>query len=287
MKKLKPLFIILTAVLILFSAACFLYPAISNAVNEHYNESRIDEYNNNVDSISRAEINQYFSLAEKYNTALATDVSDGSHDVSVLSQYESILDLDDGVMGYVEIPSISVRLPVYHGESEDVLTKGAAHLEHTSFPIGGENTHACISAHCGFPSQKFFDDIDELKEGDEIFVSVLDRTLKYAVTGTDVVDPDDSEKLEIVKNKDMLTLVTCYPYGINSHRLLVHAERVPYEAATADSPATVSQISRSESQSYQVQSVITSIVIITVVVVKIHLWRRKRKRDRQAMEVVK
>ncbi len=265
----------------------FLYPAISNAVNEHYNESRIDEYNNNVDSISRAEINQYFSLAEKYNTALATDVSDGSHDVSVLSQYESILDLDDGVMGYVEIPSISVRLPVYHGESEDVLTKGAAHLEHTSFPIGGENTHACISAHCGFPSQKFFDDIDELKEGDEIFVSVLDRTLKYAVTGTDVVDPDDSEKLEIVKNKDMLTLVTCYPYGINSHRLLVHAERVPYEAATADSPATVSQISRSESQSYQVQSVITSIVIITVVVVKIHLWRRKRKRDRQAMEVVK
>ena len=112
MKKLKPLFIILTAVLILFSAVCFLYPAISNAINEHYNESRIDEYNNNVDSISRSEIYQYFSLAEKYNTALATDVSDGSRDVSVLSQYENILDLDDGVMGYVEIPSSHVHLPI-------------------------------------------------------------------------------------------------------------------------------------------------------------------------------
>ena len=287
MKKLKPLFIILTAVLILFSAVCFLYPAISNAINEHYNESRIDEYNENVDSISRSEINQYFSLAEKYNAALATDVSDGSRDVSVLSQYENILNLDNGVMGYVEIPNISVRLPIYHGESEDVLERGAAHLEHTSFPIGGENTHACISAHCGFPSQKFFDDIDELKERDEIFVSVLDRTLKYAVTNTDVVDPDDSSKLEVVKGKDMLTLVTCYPYGINSHRLLVHAERVPCGAATADSPATISQISQPHSQSYQVQIVIAGLAVIAVVIVKIHLWRRKRKRDRQSTEVVK
>ena len=287
MKKLKPLFIILTAVLILFSAVCFLYPAISNAINEHYNESRIDEYNNNVDSISQSEINQYISLSEKYNAALATDVSDGSSDVSVLSKYESILDLDDGVMGYVEIPSIHVRLPIYHGESEDVLTKGAAHLEHTSFPIGGESTHACISAHCGYPSQKFFDDINELKEGDKILVSVLDRTLKYAVTDTDVVDPDDSSKLVVINGKDLLTLVTCYPYGINSHRLLVHAERVSYEAATADSPATVSQVQHSESQKHQVQSVIASLAIITVVIVKIHLWRRKRKRDRQSTEVMK
>ena len=152
---------ILTAVLILFGAVCFLYPAVSNIVNEQFNESRIDEYTDNVDAISQNEINRYFSVAEKYNTALAEDVSDGNSDVSVLSDYENILNLDDGVMGYVEIPSIAVRLPIYHGESEDILEKGAAHLEHTSFPIGGENTHACISAHCGYPTQKFFDDIDE------------------------------------------------------------------------------------------------------------------------------
>ena len=224
MKKRKPLFMILTAVLILFGAVCFLYPAVSNIVNEQFNESRIDEYTDNVDAISQNEINRYFSVAEKYNTALAEDVSDGNSDVSVLSDYENILNLDDGVMGYVEIPSIAVRLPIYHGESEDILEKGAAHLEHTSFPIGGENTHACISAHCGYPTQKFFDDIDELKNGDEITINVLNRTLKYAVTGTDVVEPDDSSKLEIVKGKDMLTLVTCTPYAVNTHRLLVRGQ---------------------------------------------------------------
>ena len=287
MKKLKPLFVILTAALILFSAVCFLYPAISNAINEQYNESRIDDYNNNVDSISQEDIDDYFFAAEKYNKALATDVSTDDSSMSILSHYDEILDLDDGVMGYVEIPSINVRLPIYHGESEDVLTKGAAHLEHTSFPIGGESTHVCISAHCGYPTQKFFDDIDELENGDEIYIYVLDRTLKYTVTGTDVVEPDDSSKLEVVQGKDLLTLVTCTPYGVNSHRLLVHAERAPFEAATSDSAATVSQVTRTVPKSHQLQIIIAGLAVIAVVIVKIYFWRRKRRRFRQATEVTK
>ena len=287
MKKLKPLFVILTAALILFSAVCFLYPAISNAINEQYNESRIDDYNNNVDSISQEDLDDYFSVAEKYNNALAADVSTDDSKLSILSHYDEILDLDDGVMGYVEIPSINVRLPIYHGESEDVLTKGAAHLEHTSFPIGGESTHVCISAHCGYPTQKFFDDIDELENGDEIYIYVLDRTLKYTVTGTDVVEPDDSSKLEVVQGKDLLTLVTCTPYGVNSHRLLVHAERAPFEAATSDSAATVSEITRTVPKSHQLQIIIAGLAVIAVVIVKIYFWRRKRRRFRQATEVTK
>ncbi len=287
MKKLKPLFVILTTALILFSAVCFLYPAISNAINEQYNESRIDDYNNNVDSFSQEDLDGYFSVAEKYNDALATDVSTDDSKLSILSHYDEILDLDDGIMGYVEIPSINVRLPIYHGESEDMLTKGAAHLEHTSFPIGGENTHACISAHCGYPTQKFFDDIDELKNGDEIYIYVLDRTLKYTVTGTDVVEPDDSSKLEVVQGKDLLTLVTCTPYGVNSHRLLVHAERAPFEAATSDSAATVSEITRTVPKSHQLQIIIAGLAVIAVVIVKIYFWRRKRRRFRQATEVTK
>jgi len=170
MKKLKPLFVILTTALILFSAVCFLYPAISNAINEQYNESRIDDYNHNVDSISQ----------------------------------------------------------------ED------------------------ISAHCGYPTQKFFDDIDELENGDEIYIYVLDRTLKYSVIGTDVVEPDDSSRLEVVQRKDLLTLVTCTPYGVNSHRLLVHAERAPFEAATSDS-ATVSQVTRTVPKSHQLQIIIAGL----------------------------
>ncbi len=287
MKKLKPLFVILTTALILFSAVCFLYPAISNAINEQYNESRIDDYNNNVDSFSQEDLDGYFSVAEKYNDALATDVSTDDSKLSILSHYDEILDLDDGIMGYVEIPSINVRLPIYHGESEDVLTKGAAHLEHTSFPIGGENTHACISAHCGYPTQKFFDDIDELENGDEIYIYVLDRTLKYSVIGTDVVEPDDSSKLEVVQGKDLLTLVTCTPYGVNSHRLLVHAERAPFEAATSDSAATVSQVTRTVPKSHQLQIIIAGLAVIAVVIVKIYFWRRKRRRFRQATEVTK
>ena len=287
MKKLKPLFVILTDALILFSAVCFLYPAISNAINEQYNESRIDDYNNNVDSISQEDLDDYFSVAEKYNNALAADVSTDDSKLSILSHYDEILDLDDGVMGYVEIPSINVRLPIYHGESEDVLTKGAAHLEHTSFPIGGESTHVCISAHCGYPTQKFFDDIDELENGDEIYIYVLDRTLKYTVTGTDVVEPDDSSKLEVVQGKDLLTLVTCTPYGVNSHRLLVHAERAPFEAATSDSAATVSQVTRTVPKSHQLQIIIAGLAVIAVVIVKIYFWRRKRRRFRQATEVTK
>ena len=287
MKKLKPLFAILTAALILFSAVCFLYPAISNAINEQYNESRIDDYNNNVDSISQEDLDDYFSVAEKYNNALAADVSTDDSKLSILSHYDEILDLDNGVMGYVEIPSINVRLPVYHGESEDILEKGTAHLEHTSFPIGGESTHVCISAHCGYPTQKFFDDIDELENGDEIYIYVLDRTLKYTVTGTDVVEPDDSSKLEVVQGKDLLTLVTCTPYGVNSHRLLVHAERAPFEAATSDSAATVSQVTRTVPKSHQLQIIIAGLAVIAVVIVKIYFWRRKRRRFRQATEVTK
>ena len=287
MKKLKPLFVILTAALILFSAVCFLYPAISNAINEQYNESRIDDYNNNVDSISQEDLDDYFSVAEKYNNALAADVSTDDSKLSILSHYDEILDLDDGVMGYVEIPSINVRLPIYHGESEDILEKGAAHLEHTSFPIGGESTHACISAHCGYPTQKFFDDIDELENGDEIYIYVLDRTLKYTVIGTNVVEPDDSSRLEVVQGKDLLTLVTCTPYGVNSHRLLVHAERAPFEAATSDSAATVSQVTRTVPKSHQLQIIIAGLAVIAVVIVKIYFWRRKRRRFRQATEVTK
>lgn len=281
MKKLKPLFVILTAVLILFSAVCFLYPAVSNAINEQYNESRIDAYNNNVDSISQDALDEYFSVAEKYNNALATDVSTDESSMSILSNYDEILDLDDGVMGYVEIPSINVRLPIYHGESEEILEKGAAHLEHTSFPIGGKSTHACISAHCGYPTQKFFDDIDELENGDEIYIYVLDRALKYTVTGRDVVEPDDSSKLEVVQGEDLLTLVTCTPYGVNSHRLLIHAERAPFEAATSDSAATVSQVTRTVPKGHQLQLVIVGLAVIAVVALKIYFWRRKRKRLRQ------
>lgn len=204
------------------------------------NESTINGYNENVNSYDDTSIENIFSEAKAYNNALSDKhTSEKNREYSdIFDSYNSILNLGDGLMGYIEIPEIDVNLPIYHGGSEEVLVKGAVHLEKTSFPIGGINTHTVISAHSGYPTQKFFDDIDELKNGSLIYVHTLNSTLTYKVYSSDVVEPDDSSKLEVIDDKDCLTLVTCYPYGINSHRLLIHAERVN----ETDENATVDEI---------------------------------------------
>lgn len=223
----KKLIIIIISVLILIGAACLSFPAISNLINDCFNKSKIDSYNNNVNSSSQEEIDKLYESAKKYNEAVASKYfsSDYSSKYNeILSKYNDIMNFGDGLICYIEIPKINIKLPVYHG-NEEVLKKGAAHLEQTSFPIGGNNTHACISAHSGYPTQKFFDDINELQSCDMIYIHILNQTLSYKVYKTDIVLPDDTEQLNIVSNEDLITLVTCYPYGINSHRLLVHAER--------------------------------------------------------------
>lgn len=228
-------------VLTVFSAFCFFYPTVSNLINDYFNESRIGEYNKNVDSTSKEEIESYFLEAESYNRAIAADffnTTESNEYSEIINNYNYILDFDNGLIGYIEIPKINVKLPVYHGESEDVLKKGAAHLERTSFPTGGMNTRVCISAHSGYPAQKFFDDIDELQNGDVIKIKILNRTLEYKVCGNDVVEPNDVSLLRVETGKSLLTLITCYPYGINSHRLLVNAELQPASETTPVSAAT-------------------------------------------------
>lgn len=163
----------------IFSVGCFLYPTVSNMINERYNESKINEYNSNVNTSSDSEIQAELRKAAQYNRIIAADYFSEEPEKyeAVLNEYFDILDIDGGIMGTVEIPSIHVRLPIYHGESEDVLKKGVAHLEKTSFPIGGADTRACISAHSGYPAQKFFDDIDELETDDIIYINVLNQEL--------------------------------------------------------------------------------------------------------------
>ncbi len=238
MKIIKKLFFVMMIALGIFSVGCFIFPSVSNLINEYYNESRINEYNSNVSTSSNRKIQAELSKAKQYNQMIATDYfSDSNNEYEkVLNEYFDILDIDNGIMGTIEIPSINVKLPIYHGESEDVLKKGAAHLEKSSFPIGGTDTRACVSAHSGYPTQKFFDDIDELVLDDVIYIRILNQTLKYIVCGTEVIEPNDITKLKVEKGRDLLTLITCYPYGINSHRLLVHAERVQDEGmiTTAD-----------------------------------------------------
>lgn len=239
MKIKKIVITILTVVLVGFGVCCFGYPTLSNMINSYCNESRIEEYNTVVNSMSEAQTEEIYKTAEKYNEAVAQSYYNSKNTTAykeILSQYNDILDMGDGLIGYIEIPSINVKLPIYHGESEEVLKSGAAHIEQTSFPIGGNDTHACISAHSGYPTARLFDDIDELKEGDSIYIKILGKQLMYKVSNIDIVTPNEAAgKLDVVQGKDILTLITCYPYGINSHRLLVNAERVQDEdVITAD-----------------------------------------------------
>lgn len=256
MKKIRIL-IIISVLFTLASLSFLLYPTISNAVNSLFNSSRINSYSENVSTFSEDMINQEISAAEAYNKKIAERVSFSYSPYAPIQNYDEILNFDD-VLGYVEIPSISVKLPIYHGTVDNVLSKGVAHLPNTSFPIGGDSTHSVLSAHTGYPSQVFFDNLPDLEIGDLVFINILDRHLTYVVVSSEVVDPEDTSLLEVEENKDLLSLITCYPYGINSHRLIVTAER-------SDTPA-VSSVSSNDFIIIYVTAAITVVSIIFFIV---------------------
>lgn len=275
----KIIFIVLTTAMGIFSLCCFLYPSVSNYINEQFNNSTINKYNNNVKSVSQEQINSLLRKAEQYNQAIATEYFDGNNTdyEEILNDYNNILNINNGLIGYIEIPSISVKLPIYHGESEKVLKKGAAHMEQTSFPIGGQNTHACISAHSGYPTQKFFDDIDELVPNEIINIKILNTTYIYKVYNKEVIEPDDVKKLSVVQGQEILTLVTCYPYGINSHRLLVHASFEGTEAPAHAMP-NESQIRSGSKTNFTVPitcAIIVSTAVFSVAGVILYLKRKR------------
>lgn len=233
--------IIIAVVLFIISVALLIFPTISNALYQVNNQSTITKYNDNIVSMSEAEKENYLSQAKAYNQSLTETVTDAFISNSyenIKPAYASVLNFGDGQICSVEIPKINVNLPVYHGTSEEVLTKGAAHSANTSFPIGGIGTHAVISAHTAYPGKVFFDDLTELEKGDEFYINILDEKLTYRVCDITIAEPDDTSKLQIVYDKDLVTLVTCYPYAVNSHRLLVTGERVNEpETSTPDETA--------------------------------------------------
>lgn len=210
------------------------YPFISQWVNRRSQGEVIYDYSTAAEGLSDGQRKEMLEAAKLYNAKLA-DKQSGLADGFTSSQtpdaeYESLLNLSgDGVMGYIEIPTIEVMLPVYHGTGAQALSEGAGHLFQSSLPVGGEDTHTVISAHTGLASKAMFTDLDKLEAGDHFFIHVLDEVLAYEVNDIAVVEPQDTEKLKIVPGEDLATLVTCTPYGINSHRLLVQGVRVPYD----------------------------------------------------------
>lgn len=235
------IFFISLCVLAAVGIGFLIYPNIADYINSKNNETVISNYNTSTQTMSDEEINSELAKAQNFNELLAKSaLNDEEKDEynAAMSEYENILNYDD-IMCTIEIPKINVDLPVYHDSTnrEEKLKNGCVHLANTSLPIGGASTHAVISAHSGYPEQVFFDELDKLQIGDTFKINVLNKTLTYKVCEINIVDPDDSSKLEIENGKDYVTLVTCYPYSINTHRLCVRGERVEdtiTDTATAD-----------------------------------------------------
>lgn len=229
MKKVLPT--ILIVLVFLSGIAVFLYPTLSNYLYEKNSSKAITEHSENLAKLSPAAIAEEKEAIKRYNKSLSenavvlTDPFDPDAYPITDGEYTELLAFDD-VMAYIEIPAINVYLPIYHGTAEETLLIGVGHLENTSLPAGGTSTHAVLSAHCGLPSARLFTDLHLLKQDSIFRIHVLDETLTYQVYEIETVDPDDSSSLFIQEGEDLVTLITCTPYGKNTHRLLVHGRRI-------------------------------------------------------------
>lgn len=203
-----------------------LYPTISNYRNSRNQNHAIAEYDRILNEMDSIDYNRLKQSAKEYNKKLAK-INSPIDNYELVSGYENTLDITGtGIMGYLTIPKINVTLPIYHGTNDEVLNVAIGHIQGTSLPVGGKNTHAVVSAHRGLPSAKLFSDLDQMDIGDTFTVTVLNEILTYSVCKISTVTPDQLDQLEIENNKDLMTLVTCTPYGINSHRLLIKGTRI-------------------------------------------------------------
>ncbi len=203
-----------------------LYPTLAEQWNRRVQSYAINDYENIINEMTKENYNKVFAEADTYNQALAAlDFPFMNH--SQVEGYDEILNVaDNGIIGHISIPSISVELPIYHSCDSSVLQFAVGHFPGSSFPVGGEGTHAVLSAHRGLPSARLFTDLDKLQQGDIFTITVLDRLLTYQVDKISIVDPDQLNSLYPVEGEDYVTLVTCTPYGINTHRLLVRGTRI-------------------------------------------------------------
>lgn len=296
--KSEKILLIIAIIFIIVGTGIFLYPSISNYFAEKNHVEAIRNYDKMVVKIGEDSLKKEKEKAQTYNENLS---GDPVHDPFVLGSgyalpenYKEVLNISgDGIMGYIQIPKISVDLPIYHGTSEEVLEKGVGHIQNTSVPIGGNSTHSVLTGHTGLPNEELFTRLDELVVGDIFYIHVLNDILTYKVYEIKVVLPDNIDELRITSGEDLVTLVTCTPYGVNSHRLLVKAKRVEYEdytennnsgntIETSNNSNTINNVEtkKTNKQYYltgiQIGTVILIIVLITTLIVGIIIKRSKK-----------
>lgn len=284
-KKTNKIFIV---IIFLFGLSLLLYPFIANQWNGYRQKRLISSYDQTVAEQEASEGIDYeaeWERAASYNEALLPSILPDSFAVAEASgedeEYMSCLNITgNGMMGKVEIPKIDITIPIFHTTEEEVLQNAAGHLEGSSLPIGGENSHAVISAHRGLPSAALFTDLDKLEEGDHFLLHILDDTLCYQVDKISVVEPEDTAVLAVEDGEDLVTLLTCTPYGVNSHRLLVRGHRVPYELEEIkDEKLSLTNMSL---HTNYLLWVIVGLVVTAIF--SLVLYRREKKLERRKKE---
>ena len=253
-----------------------LYPTVSDYWNSFHQSRAIATYAGEVAALNNDDYDELWAAAQAYNQRLAQRGNPLLQSEEDLAEYETLLNIaGSGVMGYIEIPELKVSLPVYHGVDEGVLQIAVGHIPGTSLPTGGEGTHCVLSGHRGLPSAKLFTNLDQLREGDIFMLRVLDETLTYEVDQILIVEPDQVEALAIDPDRDDCTLVTCTPYGINTHRLLVRGHRIENQA--------VAQTVRVTADAMQIEPVIVAPVVAAPMLLCLMLWvllRNPKKKKR-------
>ena len=279
--------LIIIVLLFLCGIAVFLYPTVSNYLYEKNSTRAIIEYTEKLSEMSPELIEEEKQAVREYNKNLHNDsvvITDPFDPNAVFvddEEYNKRLSFDD-IMATLEIPAINVNLPVYHGTEETVLQKGVGHLNKSSLPLGGESTHVVLSAHCGLPSARLFTDLNLLKEGNIFRIYVLDEVLTYQVFNIEVVEPNDNSSLVIRYGEDIASLITCTPYGVNTHRLIVHGKRIDEaQAEIIEEPAKV----ESKSWEYYANIIAMSVTILFVLMLLIILIKKlagKRKHEKNS-----
>lgn len=269
-------------ILLLIGIGVFMYPIISNWYGDYTAHNEIANYDRVIQSIGNDAIMKMQKQVDDYNSALS------KHDSKKLGSvdYNKLMAVSDSI-AYIEIPKINVYLPIFHGLGDDVLQRGVGHMEGSSFPVGGKSTHSVLAGHTGLPSANLFTDLDQLKVGDYFYIHALDKVLAYRIDKIVTVLPYETETTKIVEGEDYVTLVTCTPYGINSHRLLVRGTRVPYKTQEMKPDEPWPVVHREEDQRVPFRTIVwyaglitvSATVVIIAMILFIPSFRRKKKNE--------
>ncbi|MFR5875105.1 MAG: class C sortase [Eubacterium sp.] len=274
MKKKLPTIILI--LVLLAGLSLLLYPTVSDYINSLHQTRAISDYVEAVENLDDDTYEHLWNNAVEYNKKLLHKNNRYKMTAEERADYESQLNvLGNGIMGYVDIPEIKCTLPIYHGTDEDVLQIAAGHIDISSLPVGGESTHCVISGHRGLPSARLFTDLDKMVEGDLFMLRVLDETLTYEVDQIRIVLPDELSSLEITQGKDYCTLVTCTPYGVNTHRLLVRGHRVENQEISKKAQVTADAM---QVEPLLVATVIAVLILIILMIALIIKSKTRKNR---------